>query len=175
LIPAQQPLRTKVEADRRSFNGDLAKYVAQIAYFRLFPHKRMLIGTFVRSIPWIEAKLTPTLYPLLRALFTWALQFGPAAADDALLQTQRIADEVDRRIVDGRKFLWGDSPTLADLAFATALAPRLLPVGYNAPIPTYADMSAELKRIIDSLRQRPCFGLVNRIYALQTVRSSSID
>jgi glutathione S-transferase len=173
LIPAQQPLRTKVEADWASFNGDLATYVAQVAYFHLFPHERMLIGTFVHSIPWIEAKLTPTLYPLLRAVFTWALQLGPASAGDALLQTRRIADEVDRRIADGRKFLWGDRPTLADLAFATALAPLLLPDGYKAPIPTYAEMPAELKQIIDSLRQRPCFGLVNRIYALQAVRSSA--
>jgi glutathione S-transferase len=175
LIPAQQPLRTKVEADWASYNGDLAKYVAQIAYFHLFPHKRMLIGTFVRSIPWIEAKLTPALYPLLRGLFTWALQLSPAAVDDALLQTRRIADEVDRRIVDGRKFLWGDSPTLADLAFATALAPLVLPDGYTAPIPTYAEMPAVLKQIIDSMRQRPSFALVNRIYGLQAVRSSSID
>jgi glutathione S-transferase len=175
LIPAQQPLRTKVESDWESFNGELGAYVAQVAYFHLFKHKRVLVGTFVRGIPWIEAKLTPTLFPLLRWFFTLALQLGPAEADDALLQTRRIVDEVDRRIADGRKFLWGDSVTLADLAFATALAPLLLPDGYNAPTPTYAEMPAESKQIIDDLRQRPSFGLVNRIYALRAVRSSSND
>jgi hypothetical protein len=96
LIPAQQPLRTKVEADWESFNGDLATYVARIAYFYLLPHSRILIDSFVRSVPGIEAKLTPVLYPLLRGLFTWALQLSPAAVEDALQQTRRIADEVDR-------------------------------------------------------------------------------
>lgn len=171
LIPAQQPLRTKVEADWASFNGDLATYVARIAYFYLLPHSRILIDSFVRSVPWIEAKLTPAVYPLLRGVFTLALQLGPAAVEDALLQTRRIADEVDRRIADGRKFLWGDSATLADLAFATALAPLLLPDGYTAPIPTYAEMPAEMKLIIDVFRQRPSFALVNRVYALRRVRS----
>jgi glutathione S-transferase len=170
LIPAQQPLRTKIEADWASFNGDLAKYVAQIAYFYLLPHSGILIESFVRGMPRSEAKLTPTLYPLLRLLFTKLLQLSPAAVEDALLETRRIVDDVDDRIVDGRKFLWGDSATLADLAFATALAPLLFPDGYTAPIPAYAEMPAELKQIIDVFRQRPSFALVNRIYALRRVR-----
>jgi glutathione S-transferase len=167
LIPAQQPLRTKVEADWTTFNGELATYTAKIAYFHLLPHRDILLEPFVRGIPSTEAKLTPALYPLLSHLFTLLLQLNPASVADALEQTTRIVDDVDRRIADGRKFLWGDKATLSDLAFATALAPLLLPDGYTAPIPTYVQMPAKLKQIIEALRQRPSSALVNRIYALR--------
>jgi glutathione S-transferase len=171
LIPAEQPLRTKVEADWASFNGELASYTAKIAYFHLLPHRDILLEPFVRGIPPAEAKLTPALYPLLRNLFTLLLKLNPNSVADALEQTTRIVDEVDRRIADERRFLWGAEVTLSDLAFATALAPLLLPDGYTAPIPTYAQMPAELKQIIDAFRQRPSSALVSRIYALRAGRS----
>jgi|HubBroStandDraft_6_1064221.scaffolds.fasta_scaffold619733_2 glutathione S-transferase len=167
LIPAQQPLRTKVEADWASFNGDLASYTAKIAYFHLLPHRHILLEPLVRGIPPMEAKLTPALYPLLRRLFTLLLQLNPNTVADALEQTTRIVDDVERRIADGRRFLWGDSATLSDLAFATALAPLLLPDGYTAPIPTYAQVPAKLRQLIDSFRRRPSSALVSRIYALR--------
>jgi glutathione S-transferase len=171
LIPAQQPLRTKVEADWASFNGELASYTAKIAYFHLLPHRNILLEPFVRGIPPMEAKLTPALYPLLRYLFTLLLQLNPKTVADALEQTTRIVDDVDRRIADGRTFLWGDSTTLSDLAFATAMAPLLLPDGYTAPIPAYSQMPAELKQLIDIFRQRPSSLLVSRIYALRATAS----
>jgi hypothetical protein len=122
----------------------------------LLPHRDILLEPFVRGIPPVEAKLTPAFYPLLRYLFTLLLQLSPNAVTDALEQTTRIVDDVDHRIADGRRFLWGDSATLSDLAFATALAPLLLPDGYTAPIPTYAQMPAALRQLIDAFRRRPC-------------------
>jgi glutathione S-transferase len=167
LIPAQQPLKMQVEADYEHFNGDLGSYVAKIAYFHLLPHRDIMIEPFTRGIPWLEAKLTPALYPALRGLFTLLLRLDPKRVTDSLAQASRIVDEVDRRIADGRRFLCGNRLTLSDLSFATAMAPLLLPEGYSAPIPTYAQMPAEMKQIIDSFRQRPSSTLVSRIYALR--------
>ena len=167
LIPAQQPLRTQVEADWASFNGELAGYTAKIAYFHLLPHRDIMLEPFARGIPPLEARLTPSLYPALRGLFTLLLRLDQKAVADSLAQASRIVDEVDRRIDDGRHFLCGNDLTLSDLSFATALAPLLLPEGYTAPVPTYVQMPAELKQLIDSFRQRPSSALVSRIYALR--------
>ena len=167
LIPAQEPLRTAVEADWLIFNGQLATHTARVAYFHLLPHRDILLPAFVNGIPPLEARLTPALYPVLRALFTLLLPLNPATVADSMSHTKRIVDEVDRRIGDGRRFLCGDRATLSDLGFATALAPLLLPEGYTAPIPTYEQMPDELRQIIDSFRQRPSAALVSRIYALR--------
>jgi glutathione S-transferase len=167
LIPAQEPLRTQVESDWVSFNGELAAYTARIAYFHLLPHRDILLEPFVRGIPALEAKLTPALYPALRSLFTVLLRLNEKTVADSLAQASRIVDDVDRRIADGRRFLWGSAVTLSDVSFATALAPLLLPEGYTAPIPSYSQMPTELRRLIDSFRQRPSSALVSRIYALR--------
>jgi glutathione S-transferase len=165
LIPAQQPLRTRIEADWASFNGELALYTARIAYFHLLPHRDILLEPFVRGIPSLEARLTPALYPALRRLFTLLLRLNQNTVADSLAQASRIVDDVDSRIVPERRFLWGDRLTLSDLSFATALAPLLLPEHYTSPLPSYEQTPDALKRIIDSFRQRPSSALVSRIYA----------
>ena len=167
LIPSQQPLRMRVEEDWTCFNGELAAYTARIAYFHLLPHRDVMLGPFTNGIPTLEARLTPALYPLLRGLFSLLLRLDAKVVAEALEQTMRITDEVDRRIADGRRFLWGDAVTLADLSFATALAPLLLPDGYTAPIPSYQQMPADLRHLVDTFRQRPSSALVERIYALR--------
>jgi glutathione S-transferase len=167
LIPGAEPLRSQVEADWNSFNLELAVYVARVAYFHLLPHQDALIGPFTEGIPRWEAKLTPKLYPALRSLFTLLLRLKANVVADSLVQITHIVDAVDRRIADGRRFLCGDRPTLSDLSFATAIGPFLLPPGYTAPIPAYEQMPDDLKRIIDSFRQRPSSALVSRIYALR--------
>jgi glutathione S-transferase len=174
LIPAQQPLRMQVEADDARFH-DLAYYVARIAYFHLLPHPDILIEPFTRGIPWLEAKLTPAFYPALRGLITLGLKLSRKAVADSVEHASRIVEEVDRRIADGRRFLCGNRLTLSDLSFATAIAPLLLPEGYSAPIPTYAQMPAEMKQIIDSFRQRPTSALVSRIYALRASQSDIVS
>jgi glutathione S-transferase len=171
LIPAQQPIRAQVEADWERFNDDLGTYTRNVAYFYLLPHRDIMIEPFSRGLPWLEAKLTPALYPALRGLFTLLLRLDPKRVADSLAQASLIVDEVDRRIADGRRFLCGDKLTLSDLCFATAMAPLLLPEGYTSPIPTYAQMPAKMKQIIDSFRQRQSSALVGRIYALRASHS----
>jgi glutathione S-transferase len=165
LIPANQPLRARVEADWLAFNGELALYTARIAYFHLLPHRDIMLEPFTRGIPANEASVTPGLYPALRALFTLLLRLDPKVVADGVSQAERIVDSVDRRLSDGRRFLWGDTLTLSDLSFATALAPLLLPEGYTAPVPPYSVIPEALKMLVDSFRRRPSSGLVTRVYA----------
>ena len=167
LLPARQPLRSKIEANWDRFNGQLAAETAKFAYFHLLPHPDILTEPFCRGIPAGEAKLTPTLYPLLRRLFTLLLQLSPAAAADALLRIRIAVDAVDKRLTDGRKFLHGDDISLADVALATAIAPLVLPPFYTAPIPPFESMPEPLKDIIAEFRTCPTGLLTERVYALR--------
>lgn len=167
LVPAQQPLRTHVEADWATFNAELSTCTAQIAYFHLLPQREIMVEVLERGMAPAEAKFVPTLYPALRWLLTQSLHLGPQSAADAVGQTRRIVGEVERRLADGRDFLWGKGATLADLSFATALAPLLLPEGYTAPTPAYDQMPAELARIVDEFRARPAAAFVSRVYQLR--------
>jgi glutathione S-transferase len=172
LIPPEEPLRTNVEADWDTFNGELATYTSRVAYFNLLPHPDILIEPFIRGIPAREARLTPTLYPALRRLFGLLLRLKPEVVADSLEQAERIVDAVDARVADGRRYLWGDRLTLSDVTLATALGPFLLPPGYTAPIPDLPQMPPEMHKIITSYRQRPSGELVKRIYQARAADSA---
>jgi glutathione S-transferase len=164
LVPAQQPLRTQIEADWQQFNGDLATYTAVVAYYYLLPHPDILTEPFFRGVPHYEKVLFGHTYALQRAILSLLLRLSPGRADDCLRRTRLIFDDVDRRVKDGRKFLLGDRPTLSDIGLAGAAAPMLLPVGYRAPIPALETMPKAMQEIVAEMRTRPVFGFVSRIY-----------
>lgn len=165
LVPARQPLRTQVEADWNRYNGDLAAHTAVLAYFRLLPHRDIMIEPFSRGIPPREAAIVPRAYPFLRRLFTLLLRLDAGRAEDALTRIRMAFAYTDARLADGRRYLAGDVLTLSDLSLATAVAPLLLPAGYNAPIPPFESMPPDMQAIVTELRQHPTARFVERIYA----------
>jgi glutathione S-transferase len=65
---------------------------------------------------------------------------------------------------DGRRYLAGDSFTLADIALATSAGPLLLPEGYASPMPPRERMPPEMTAITTELSQRETARYVQRIY-----------
>jgi len=172
LVPGHEPMRTNVQTDWETFNGELATHTARVAYFHLLPDRKIMITPFTEGIPAWEAALTPALYQALNALFGLLLRLKPEAVSDSLVQARRIVDAVDIRIADGRRFLWGDRLTLSDISFATALAPFLLPPGYSAPIPDLSRMPQAMQEIVTSFRRRPSAELVTRVYQARAADSA---
>ena len=173
LIPGQEPLRTNVEADWQTFNGELATHTARIAYFHLLPHRDIMIGPFTSGIPAWEAAITPAIYPALQRLFSTLLRLNEKTVADSYAHALRIVDAADRRLADGRRFFWEERLTLTDLSLATALAPLILPPGYSAPIPAFAEMPEVMKQMVTAFRQRPSGALVNRVYEARAADQNS--
>jgi glutathione S-transferase len=167
LLPARQPLRTRVEADWDRFNGELAAHTAVVAYYHLLPHRDIMIEPFSRGVPPREAAVVESRYPLLRRLFTLLLRLSPGKAADALARIRMTFERTDARLADGRPYMTGDALTLSDLSLATAAAPLLLPEGYGSPIPPLERMPAEMRAIVDEMRQHATARFVERIYAIR--------
>ena len=166
LIPAAQPMRTRVEADWQRFNGRLASETAAWAYFQLLPHRALMTEPFCRGIPrWEADAVAKWAYDWVSRSFTLLLRLGPDRAGDALIRTRADVAYVDALLADGRAFITGDTLTLSDLALASALAPLLLPAGYGAPMPELADMPAPYAALVRDLQGRPTADLVRRVYA----------
>ena len=173
LIPGQEPLRTRIEADRQTFNGELAVHTARVAYFHLLPLRDIMIAPFIDGIPRWEARLTPALYPAMQRLFKLLLGLNSGIVADSHAHMLRILDEADGRLGDGRKFFWGDRLTLSDLSFATALGPFILPPDYSAPVPEFSLMPKAMQEMIASFRARPSGALVTRVYEARALEQNS--
>ena len=166
LLPARQPLRASIDADWERFNGELATETAAFSYHHLLPYRGIMQEPFARGLPAGEACILASWgYPVLRMALTRLLGLSGARAADARTRILAIFDEVDARLADGRRYLAGDALTLADIAFAAAAAPLLLPDGYGAPMPAVASMPSAVTDLVAELRSRPAAAAVGRLYA----------
>jgi glutathione S-transferase len=165
LAPADGPLAAQVKADWDSYNGQIGADTAVFAYFHLLPARDLMSPIFAAPVPPGEARITPTVYPLLAGLFRMLLRLSPERAAAAQARIRSIFDATDKRVADGRLYLCGDRLTLGDIALAAASAPLLLPDGYCAKMPPVEAMPAPVADFIAELRARPTGKFVQRLYA----------
>jgi glutathione S-transferase len=165
LVPREQPLRSIVDDAWKRYNVDVAGDVVAICYFHLLPEREVMSALFAESVPPGEAKLLPTIYPALRWLFTTLLRLDPGRMGDVVLRLRIAFDETDRLIADGRRFITGERPTLADIGLAGAVAPLLLPKGCTAPVPRFDQMPPALQAVSIELRAHPTANFVEGLFA----------
>ena len=154
-----------VEADWTAYNGDFARDVAVFAYFHLLADRALMTPIFAAPLPRREASLMPQVYPAMAWLLTTLLRL---TSDQAAAASVRICSQfaaVDRRLGDGRPFLFGDRPTLGDIAFAAAAAPLLQPDGFGAIMPAANEMPPAICEIVAALQPRRAAAYVDQVYA----------
>jgi glutathione S-transferase len=165
LIPADAALSAQVEADWKTFNGQMGADTAVFSYFHLLPERKLMSPIFADPVPPIEALLTPILYPVLRMAFTKLLHLSPEAAAAAEARIRSTFADTDKRVADGRPYLCGERMTLGDIGLAAASAPLLLPPGYGAKMPPIEAMPAPVAALMRDLQQSPTGGFVKRLYS----------
>jgi len=164
LLPLEQPLRGRIEAEWKLFHNGLSSGVAPLAYYYLLPKTRAMIKSFGEPISPIGRAMLPLIYPGLRALLSTLLRLTPARIDDCRTRIDAILDRVDRRLAH-HAYMVGDQLTLADIGMASASAPILLPRHYAKWVPPMADLPSAFAAIVAETRMRPCAAYVDRIYA----------
>lgn len=81
-----------------------------------------------------------------------------------LVKIQKIIDQVSDLLSDGRKYLGGDGFSAADIAFASVVAPVILPVEYGGSMYKLNEISEELRQQIFTLRATPAGQYVLGLY-----------
>ena len=165
LIPTGGPLAAQVEADWKTYNGEMAADSAVFAYYHLLPERELMTPIFAAPVPPGEAKLTPVAYPLIAGLFRMLLRLNAERAEAAIARIRATFAQTDERVADGRLYLLDERPTLGDLALASAAAPLLLPEGYGAKMPALEQMPPALRSVMEELRRTRTAAFVQRLYA----------
>lgn len=169
LIP--DSLASEMEYSWHRYNSDLGHAVVEWAYTNLLPHKDIMIRPLSLNSPWLEQQFVKYHYNLPKKMIWNSLHLSKPVADKALVQIKTIFHEVDQIFSDGRKYLYGNTLTLADLAFAVSGAPLVLPANYGGDqfeqgaIPTFEEFPKELQEIISAMRQTIAGKFILRLYA----------
>ena len=72
--------------------------------------------------------------------------------------------QAEQRLEGGAQYLVGARLSLADLALATAAAPVVMPEKDGSAAPSYDELPAEMRAVVDGFRAHPAGQFVQRIY-----------
>lgn len=172
LLPDLPADRQQVDADWQLFNKDLAVATAVFAYYHLLPHRELMVTPLSSGTPAIERASVRAVYPVFAGLLKLLLQLNAQHVAKSIELVRATFSAVESRIADGRSYLFGDQPMLADFAFAVAAAPVVLPPNYGGPIPPFEQMPSEIQAVVREMRVRPAGAFASRIYQLQRTPSA---
>lgn len=143
----------------------LLKQVRRYVYFYLLPEKRLLKPSVTDGVPFWEKLFVGLFYPLWRRLMSKGLDFSGSLVGDAKRDIEQAFELVEERLGDGRRFLSGASPGIADIIFSSLAAPVVFPPQYGAKVPNMNDLPAELRDFVFKCRDRRAGQLVLDTYA----------
>lgn len=158
-------LRSEIDALEKSFDSVLGPAARCWAYGHLLADRKAFRRVMLPpgASP-IQRVAIPGLMVLLRRVLNVNAR-TVARSEDTIRAT--FAD-VDRRLRDGRPFLFGDRWTAADLAFAALAGPVIQPTRYGGD--RVGDLASNFpisaRNLRDELRPRPAGQLVLQSYAL---------
>ncbi|MEM6293532.1 MAG: glutathione S-transferase family protein [Myxococcota bacterium] len=95
-----------------------------------------LIGYNCHGVPRWESSALHLLAPFFARFATRYLDVSPETVDVAHRDIEAMLDDIERRLQDGRPYLFGETFTAADLSFAALSAPISFPPEYGVPIPS---------------------------------------
>lgn len=145
LLPADPVKKKEVLDLYNRFTQEFEHMVFRYVCGQMLPHAHLVKQVFGRRVPWIERIYYAFRYPYLRQKLNTEMSLG-ISTESLLPGIRNIFQMVSALLQDGRKYLTGDTLTIADIAFASISAPLILPQEFGGVMPT-------IDQVPDTLRQ----------------------
>jgi len=151
----------------RWLDENLGKPDRRLIYAHMLPHRDLLMSFNNHGVPAWEAAVLKGAWT---AIHPWAnrqlgIADGTKQRDEAL--TRHAFDAVAEWISDGRRYIFGDDFTAADLAFAALSAPVTAPPGYGTQLPSPETLPPETVAMVARFREHPAGQFALRVYREQ--------
>jgi len=139
------------EAERREvlsleehFDEDLGPHARRFIYFYMLPNGDLVRRLSAKQpVSRAELRLLPFGFPLLRIGMKKAMRITPKGTERSIQKIDACFEEVEKRLADGRPYLVGSGPTMADITFASLAAVLVRPPEYTAPLASPDDFPME--------------------------------
>ncbi|MEM1414233.1 MAG: glutathione S-transferase C-terminal domain-containing protein, partial [Myxococcota bacterium] len=155
---------SEAEALDREYAVRLGPHTRRIVYWFGLGQPGMLFALARDNVPRSQALLFRASYPLGRRFLGRALAVNEEGYRASLEKVARVADEVAERLADGRPYLCGERFSVADLGFASMMAPAVLPPEYGAELPSPDALAPEAQAIVRRYRAHPAGAFALRMF-----------
>ncbi|MCA9704476.1 MAG: cytochrome P450 [Myxococcales bacterium] len=164
LLPEDPQRREQAEELFAYFWRELWRPVGRYVYAKLLPHRACIAPLMTRGVPWSERLIVTAFYGILAGRIAKGLELDAYRPEEVLDRIERVFDRVEQLLSDGRRYLTGDTLTVADMMFATNAAPLVLPPEFRGSIARLEDLPEELRRTVVELQGRGAGQFALRIY-----------
>lgn len=158
------PSKTEALDWMARFDRHLGPDVRRVAYDDLLGRRADALRVFRCGAPSWEGTAVGVVFPILRPLMRSSMRIRAEDVARSRARLESLYDEVSALLVDGRRWLLGDTFSAADLTFAALSAPAVAPEPYRARVDDVRfgpELEAWFARLCDS----PAGELARRAYA----------
>lgn len=141
---------------------ELAPEVIRFCYMHLTREQYYRLST--EGVKDDEAKKFRWLAYVVRPIMNSALKINKQNYENAIRKLNKYYDSVEHLLSDGRKYLFCDRPTVADLTFCSMAAPTMLIQEYGGAHLSYQEAPLEIRVEADRWRKTKVGQYVQAFY-----------
>ena len=156
--------RREIEMLEERFDEDLGPHTRRWMYLRPAAARPRLSRLSEHGAPAFEKAALPVFFPVARAIMRRAMRITPEGAARSLRKIEEVFAEVDKKLADGRRYLVGDAPSVADITFASLAAAVVGPDEYGAKLPAIDEMPPEVATRMRAWREQPAGAFALRMF-----------
>ncbi len=164
LYPTDPEARAEVSAFESPLAAVFGVEARRIAYDTLLPHPSLLLKYNAGQAPLHERFLVRLGFPWMAHKIRDHLHIHPEEVATAHRLLDDAFDRVARQL-DGRRYLFGDTFTAADLTFSALAAILIWPPEYGVPVPTLDEMPDAVRAPVLRWRAHPAGQHALRMFA----------
>ncbi len=158
-------LGVEVGAFETEVSSKFGPAIPRWAYFYLIPHRSLYTRICTQGAPGKERLVFGMMAPIIGLGMKKGLNINREAAERAAARIEEYLDKVSTMLSDGRRYLFGDQFTAADLTWAALAAPPTGATGFRGSSASEGEVPAEMRAQVEKWRATPAGQFVHRLYA----------
>ncbi|MDC3957200.1 glutathione S-transferase family protein [Polyangium jinanense] len=157
--------RREIEALEDHFDEHFGPHTRRFMYFHMLQDRDLVLRlSAMQNAPRLEKRLLPIVFPVVRPAMRRAMRITPEGAERSLRKVEAAFAEVGKKLEDGRRYLVGDTLTMADITFASLAAVVLAPPQYGAPLCSMDALPREPAAHMRAWQELPAGKFVARLF-----------
>ncbi len=173
LFPVHDIDQKKVYDLYQLFTTTLHTAVEQYRYTELFRSRKNTLKLLKKNISFSNRLKYNFGYRSYKSKISKQLELNNQDPVVFLVEIEKVFNQINELLFDGRKYLVGNQFSAADIAFSAIAAPVLLPVEYGGAQTKFNEISEEFRQKIMKLRATPAGQFVLKMY--QEERPINLD
>jgi glutathione S-transferase len=148
------------------FGTELGPHTRRIVYWYGLRDRALMLRMAKDNVSPRQARAFALVLPFVARAITDRLGVDEPRSMRSVEKVEKVVQEIDARLADGRRYLLGDRFSAADLAFASLFAPVVVPTPdrFGAVLPKLEQLHPDMQRWALALRARPAGKFAARMF-----------